>query len=227
MRTLLSDEHVDVVGEADSGVEALQKCEELKPDILFCDIRMPDLDGMETAAALTQLESPPLLIFVTGYSEHAAEAFEKAAFDYLLKPVQPDRLRLTLERSQQNLASRKPKTAPTPLQRLPIRTDYALRLLKIEEVVCALTKVKRVHVHTKDEVFKTNYTLTQLEQMLPQESFMRIHASAIVRIDDVEEINFLGNHTYDVRLRNGLIAQSAEASTPSFSADWGFRVGSG
>jgi DNA-binding LytR/AlgR family response regulator len=206
MKKLLREEQVEVVAEAESGFEALRQCEEFKPDLLFCDIRMPDLNGLETAAALTQIESPPLLIFVTGYSEHAAEAFEKAAFDYVLKPVRADRLHLTIERSRASLSARQTQVVLPPLKRLPIRTDYALRLLKVEEVICAITKQKRVHVHTSKEDFKTNYTLAQLEQILPAESFMRIHASAIVRMENVEEISFLGNHTYDVRLSNGLIA---------------------
>ena len=206
MRKLLREEEVEVLAEAESGAEALRLCDELKPDLLFCDIRMPDLNGLETAAALTQLECPPVLIFVTGFSEHAAEAFEKAAFDYILKPVHAERLRVTLERTRKSLATRLPDPILTPLKRLPIRTDYALRLLKVEDIVCALTKQKRVFVHTASEEFKTNYTLTQLEQILPRESFMRIHASALARVEAVEEINFLGNHTYDVRLSNGVIA---------------------
>lgn len=206
MKKLLEAENIRIVAEAESGSQALRACEESRPDLLFCDVRMPDMNGLETAAALTQLEKPPLLVFITGYSEHAVEAFERAAFDYLLKPVRPERLRKTLDRIRDLLASNVSQPELAPLRRLPIRTDYALRLLRVEDVICAITKQKRVHVHTNSEEFKTNYTLTQLEQVLPVEDFMRIHASAIVRMDKIEEINFLGNHTYDVRLSNGIIA---------------------
>jgi two-component system LytT family response regulator len=203
MKKLLEEQEIEVVGESESGADALEKCLRLKPDLLFCDIRMPDLNGLETAAALTQFEDPPLLIFVTGYSDHAAEAFEKAAFDYLLKPVQRERLRLSLERSRRRLSQAVTEIVLPVLKRLPIRTEYALRLLKVDEIVSAVTKQKRVHVLTASEEFKTNYTLTQLEQMLPGELFMRVHASAIVKLDEIQEINFLGNHTYDVRLASG------------------------
>lgn len=223
MTTLLAREEVHVIAEAESGIQALELCEQFRPDILFCDIRMPDLDGLETAAALVQFDSPPLLVFVTGYSEHAADAFEKAAFDYILKPVSQHRLQLTLTRAEQRLAEKRVIPDLPELRRLPIRTEYAMRLLKVEDVVCAQTQQKRVVVHTHAEQFKTNYTLTQLEQMLPSTEFMRVHASAIARLDEITEINFLGNQTYDLTLSNNVTIPVGRGQYPGLQRRLGLK----
>jgi len=208
LRNALETQGAEVVGEGQSGVDAIQLCAELQPDALFTDIRMPDLSGMEAVAAISQLPKAPRLVFVTGYAEHAAEAFEKAVFDYLLKPVSPARLALTLSRLRQAMAETAP-AAPAevtggPLQRLPIRTDYAVRLLRVEQIECAVAREKRVFVRTKEEEFKTTYTLTQLEGLLPADKFFRVHASVIVQLERVEQINFLGNHSYSARLASGI-----------------------
>jgi two-component system, LytTR family, response regulator len=201
---------VTVLGEGETGIDAVRLCEELRPDALFTDIRMPDLSGMEVAVALGQLPNPPRLVFVTGYAEHAAEAFEKAAFDYLLKPVGAERLAVTLGRLQRAIGETGSASSPPPptlalSQRLPVRTDYALRLVRIAEIECAVAHQKRVFIRVGEEELKTSYTLLQLEQILPPVQFMRIHASVIVQLDRVEQINFLGNHTYNARLTSGLI----------------------
>src|ERR1700733_3718688 len=83
---MLADQGLEVVGLGETGVDALQLSESLKPDLLFLDIQMPDMTGMQAAAAIDNFEEAPRLVFVTGYSEYALEAFEREAFDYLIKP---------------------------------------------------------------------------------------------------------------------------------------------
>ena len=202
---------VNVVGEGESGVDALNLAESLRPDILFLDIQMPDMTGLQAAAAVENFEVPPKVVFVTGYSDYAIEAFERHAFDYLIKPVAPDRLARTIERAMKHLATTKPildkTTTPelTPLQRLPVRTDYSIKLLKLEEIECAVSRDKKVYVRTSGVEHRTYYTLTQLEALLPSQDFMRIHASAMVRLSLIESVNFLGNHTYSITLTGGII----------------------
>jgi two-component system, LytTR family, response regulator len=172
---------------------------------------MPGLSGLQLASALLHLEFAPLILFVTGYSEHAVAAFEQNALDYLVKPVSPERLAQSLARARERLAdlearrrlresvTRQAAEAPV-VRRLPIRTDYAVRLLRVEEIVCALAHDQRVFVRTKSGEYRTYYTLTQLESLLPSDQFLRIHDSCIVNLDAVEELLFLGNHAYRVRL---------------------------
>jgi DNA-binding LytR/AlgR family response regulator len=214
LRRLLETQGVQVVGEAESAAQSLELAEEIRSDLLFLDIQMPGLSGIQLAGALLQFESAPLVIFVTGYSEHAVAAFECQALDYLVKPVSPERLAKTLVRARERLADNQARRrtqeqvtqhvmeAP-PLQRLPIRTDYAVRLIRVEELLCAVAREKRVLVRTKQGEYRTYYTLTQLESLLPSDRFLRVHDSCIVNLDAVEELLFLGNHAYMVRLSNG------------------------
>jgi DNA-binding LytR/AlgR family response regulator len=211
LRRLLDAQGVRVVGESENAARALEQAEDLRPDLLFLDIQMPGLSGMQMASALLHLDPAPLLIFVTGYSEHAVAAFEHDALDYLVKPVSAERLAKTLVRARERLAdaqacrearqriSERVVEAP-PLRRLPVRSDYVVHLLRVEEIMCAVAREKRVFVRTKASEFRTYYTLTQLEALLPRDQFLRIHDSCLVNLDQVEELLFLGNHAYEVRL---------------------------
>jgi len=213
LRRLLEAQGIQVVGEADNAAGALEQTEDLQPDLLFLDIQMPGLTGMQMASALLYLYPAPLLIFDTGYSEHAVAAFEHDALDYLVKPVSADRLAKTLVRAREHLAdvvARKEThqrisehaAETAPLRRLPVRADYVVHLIRVEEIICAVAREKRVFVRTQGGEYKTYYTLTHLEALLPKDHFLRIHDSCLVNLDQVEELLFLGNHAYEVRLSN-------------------------
>jgi DNA-binding LytR/AlgR family response regulator len=207
LRQLLEEQGVTVLHEAESAAQALLFSEELQPEILFLDIQMPGLTGLQLAAALHQSSPSALLVFVTGYSEHAVVAFEHAALDYLMKPVASTRLALTLARARERLASNafvpEVEVPVTPLKRLPIRQDYSVLLPRVEEVRSAVAQEKRVVVFLAEGEFKTYYTLSQLERLLPAALFLRVHDSCIVNLEDVEELLYLGSHSYGVRLRGG------------------------
>ena len=200
-----------MVAEGASGVDALRLSESQKPDVVFMDIQMPDLTGLQAAAALLHMEPSPFVVFVTGYTEHAVSAFEYAAFDYLLKPVEPERLAITVARAGKRLnraVAVKEEVNPqdlSPVSRLPVRTDYAIKLIRVEEIDFALARDKKVFLRSGDTEQKTYYTLQQLERLLPLNEFQRIHASVIVRLPKIEELNFLGNHSYSVTLTGGKV----------------------
>ena len=213
LRRLLEAQDVIVAGEAETAAEALRLCEDLHPDLLFLDIQMPGLTGLQAAAALLHFEKPPLLVFVTGYSEHAAQAFEHDALDYLVKPASPERLAKTLirarerlndarfrQRAQDQIDAHLHNASAAPLRRLTVREDYVVRLGRVEEIRCAVARDKRVNIRTETGEFRTYYTLTQLESLLPSDLFLRIHDSALVNLEQVEDLLFLGGHSYAVRL---------------------------
>ena len=215
LRRLLEGQGVEIVGEAENGAIALQLAEDLRPDLLFLDIQMPGLSGMQMAGALLHLEIAPLLVFVTGYSEHALAAFDHAALDYLVKPVTSERLAITIARVRERLAAKQARDqmkqrvdeqtlqAP-PLRSLPVRADYAVRFVPVQEILCAIARDKRVFVRTREGEARTYYTLTQLETLLPSNRFLRIHDSSLVNLDAVVELSFLGDHTYEISLTNGM-----------------------
>jgi DNA-binding LytR/AlgR family response regulator len=208
IRQLLEDQQVTILGEAQSVTQALQLNEDLRPDIIFLDIQMPGLTGLQMAAALQQSCPTVLIAFVTGYSEHALTAFEYGVLDYLVKPVGSARLAQTLARAREQLESKvtppsieiESKTPLESLKRLPIRQDYSVLLPRVEEVHCAVAKDKRVLVRTIKGEYRTYYTLSQLENLLPKEIFLRIHDSCIVNLEVVEEVIYLGDHSYAVRI---------------------------
>lgn len=214
LRRLLEAQGALVVGEADNAAMALQLSEDLQPEALFLDIQMPGLTGMQMASALTRLDNPPLIVFVTGYSEHALSAFEQGALDYLVKPVTQERLAVTLVRVRERLTDRQARAtahqtmaqateiAPVPLRMLPIRADYAVRFLPLDSILYLFARDKKVFAMTEEGEHRTYYTLTQLESLLPSERFIRVHDSTIVNLDSVVELLLLGDHAYEVRLKN-------------------------
>ena len=203
---------VNVSAEAEDAESALALIFELKPDVLFLDIQMPGMTGLQLANSLNLLEKTPLVVYVTGYSEYALCAFEQNAVDYLVKPANPERLAKTVLRLTKLLLENRKLVQPpglqksgleTPLQKLPIRENFSIRFIPIEEISHSYSKDKKVYLITEKEQYKTSYTLTQLETLLPSERFFRIHESYIVQIKAISELHLLGSHSYMVRLTSG------------------------
>ncbi|MEZ9761921.1 LytR/AlgR family response regulator transcription factor [Vibrio splendidus] len=107
---------LEIVSKATNGLEAMQSIQQLKPDVAFLDIRMPELDGISLAKQLTKLDSPPLIVFITAYDEYAVKAFEHNAMDYLLKPINEERLLATCQKVQARLSSNQTQSGITPEQ---------------------------------------------------------------------------------------------------------------
>ena len=107
---------LEIVSKAQNGFEAMQSIQQLKPDVAFLDIRMPELDGISLAKQLNKLDSPPLIVFITAYDEYAVKAFEHNAMDYLLKPINEERLLETCQKVQARLSSNQTQTGTTPEQ---------------------------------------------------------------------------------------------------------------
>ncbi|PMG53543.1 DNA-binding response regulator [Vibrio splendidus] len=107
---------LEIVGKAQNGLEAMQSIQQLKPDVAFLDIRMPELDGISLAKQLNKLDSPPLIVFITAYDEYAVKAFEHNAMDYLLKPINEERLLATCQKVQARLLSRQKQPGDTSVQ---------------------------------------------------------------------------------------------------------------
>jgi two-component system, LytTR family, response regulator AlgR len=179
----------EIVGEAGNGNEALQKAESLDPDIVLMDIRMPEMDGIQAARHLSHLSRPPAVIFTTAFADHALEAFETHAVDYLLKPVRKERLAAALE------ATAKPNRAQSlqnnvVLSELEVRQHICARvrgnlvLIPVEEVFYFQADQKYVTVrHSEGEVLIED-PLKKLEKEF-SERFCRIHRNALVSLDKI------------------------------------------
>lgn len=181
-RLLQSEEGHEVVGEAANGIDALAQCERLQPDLVLLDIRMPGMDGLETARHFLGLESPPAVIFCTAYEEHAIQAFDLQAVGYLLKPVRRENLfaaldkSVTLNRAQISALRASDEASRSHISAL---THKGVELIAIEDVRYLQADQKYVSVHYGEGEVIIDETLRDLENEFG-ERFLRIHRSALV-----------------------------------------------
>lgn len=199
-RMLSTDAHVEISGEAADGVEAVEEIERLQPDLVLLDVQMPGLDGFDVLRALSAESTLPLIIFVTGFHEHAIKAFEANAVAYLLKPVETERLHAMVERAwrihsfgeRRELDDPKVKAALSgvtqPLKHIVARKLDRLLLLDPSEVMFFYMESGILRARTATESFRVNYPLGELETALAAANFFRAHRSTLVNLKAVREI---------------------------------------
>jgi DNA-binding LytR/AlgR family response regulator len=199
---------LEIAGQAKDGVEALRLSGELKPDVVFLDVQMPGLTGFEVARRLLLVEAPPQLVFVTAFDQYAIDAFSVNAVDYVLKPVDADRLEQTLERVRQRIVPASSAAAQMPLSpadlervveavqarqgrrdQLAVRVGERFILVQAEEVVHASVIDETIIVATQTIAGTSNYrTLDELQTRLDPAMFWRVHRSHLVNITKIKEI---------------------------------------
>jgi two-component system LytT family response regulator/two-component system response regulator LytT len=202
MRYLLSEESdVEIVGEAAGGTEAIEVIAKTKPDLVFLDIQMPEVDGFAVVRSLVERGDIPLVVFATAYDQYAIKAFEVHALDYLLKPIGKERLREALERAR--------STAPRPeefakrlrslaasirlgtsfLPRVVVRRGDDVTLVEVERVSMLHREGSRVTAHTDEGKFPTNYRdLDEIEVQLDPAVFIRLGGDYLVNIRRIADV---------------------------------------
>ena len=207
---------VEVVGQAGDGFEALTTIERLHPDVVFLDVQMPGLTGFEVARRMLEKQVPSHIIFVTAYDQHAIEAFEVNAVDYLLKPVDPTRLGLAVQRAQRRVTSDRPLNDQVEKivqlvverqnrrERLAIKVGERFMLVQAEEVIYASLTDDSITVVTNQHVGTSNYrTLDELQARLDPGVFWRVHRSHLVNINKIKEIVPWFNRNYILKMKDG------------------------
>ena len=192
---------VEVVGEARNASEALQRFEELAPDLLYLDVRMPGMSGLELARHLGALDDPPVIIFTTAHDEHAMAAFETEAVGYLLKPVRKEKLAAATERAQRlTLRQLGSMAGQAPRTHLSVRQRDGIKLLRLEDVICLVAEQKYTTVkHTGGEDLIED-SLRTLETELG-DRFVRIHRGALVNRDFITAVERDADGRHLIRLR--------------------------
>ncbi len=208
-----------LVGEAASGDEALALIGQARPQLVLLDLQMPSMGGLEVAARLPDID-PPLVAFVTAFDDHAVEAFEVNAIDYLLKPVQQARLQATIDRAAARLAAGHAagqaaaiasatvavaRHARVPyLDRLPVRQRDAVVLVPTRSIASVEAEGELLHIST---VSRERYTITHrlhaLEARLDPRRFMRLSRSTLVNADLITQVSPMPGGTYVVTLSTG------------------------
>lgn len=194
-RLLKPFEEFEIIGEAINGADGLEQIETLKPELIFLDIEMPVLNGFEM---LSRLQHQPKVVFTTAYDQYAIKAFEEDSIDYLLKPIEAERLAKTVKKLQSSI---QPPPATLPLEALmqqlfvkkelktlTVKIGDKILLIKLSDIVYIEAEDKYVFLHTTDgRKHLTDFTITALEEKLP-EAFIRIHRSTIINAEHIKEI---------------------------------------
>ena len=211
VRTLLGTlDGIEVIGEASGGRDAIEQILAHKPDVVFLDVQMPDVDGFEVLDAVGEAaEWLPAVIFVTAYDEYAIKAFDVHAVDYVLKPIVPERLQAAVRRaSKQDVRA---LLDERPLARLVIRSAGKLSFVKPAEIDWLEADGKHVVLHAGRETHVVRQTLAGLERRLGPHGFVRIHRSAIVNVEKIKELEPWFHGEYVVVLKDGTKLTSSAA----------------
>jgi two-component system LytT family response regulator len=191
---------IEIVKQCGSGMEALLEIRNLKPDLVFLDVEMPECDGFDVLEMLGG-DLPPAVVFVTAYDKYALRAFEAGALDYLLKPFDNARFERALARARERVAYG--RSAPRPMDNLAVKSAGQLIFLKFSEIdwIEAADYYSCLHVGAKAHLLRRS--MAELDQELDQSAFCRIHRSTIVQLDRVRGLKLNENGEYDVLLHNG------------------------
>jgi two-component system, LytTR family, response regulator len=191
---------IGTVAQAASAVEALALLQKERYDVLFLDIRMPGLSGLEAAEIVNRLPQRPKVIFVTAFDEHALAAFEVAATDYLVKPVSELRLRRALERIAGHALGA--GGARRVVDKLPVEGDGHTILVRIADIRMVHVRGHAVLVRTFDAEYRSRTSLSELEEQLAPHSFLRVHRAYLVNPEHVIEVHPFFAGAYMLRLQD-------------------------
>ncbi|HLH44466.1 MAG TPA: LytTR family DNA-binding domain-containing protein [Bryobacteraceae bacterium] len=189
---------IDIIATASNGLEALKLIEDLEPDLVFLDVQMPGLDGLGVIRKLRESDAPlPYFVMATAHDQYAVEAFRWEALDYLLKPVEKDRLVLAVERARKSIAERLKSAPPEPpppkpaLQRtkLLVKSNHRNFIVDAQEVVYATIADGLITVVAANIEGQSNYrTIEELQSNLDPDMFWRVHRSYLVNIHRIKEV---------------------------------------
>ncbi|MEO7432650.1 MAG: response regulator transcription factor [Dokdonella sp.] len=210
VRLLRDDAEVELVGECGDGATAAEAIRRHSPDLVFLDIQMPAMTGIEVVAAIGAGRMPAT-VFVTAYEQHAVHAFEINAVDYLVKPFSRDRFQLTLRRAKARLAPQGDPGGTSArvlqaldelrhrddwLERIPVRVDEHVVLVDVDDIVWIRANRNTAQIHLANRTYELRETMTSLSERLNPRHFARVHRSAIVNVRRVKTIHpwFHGHH---------------------------------
>jgi two-component system LytT family response regulator len=212
---LAGEPGIEVVGECSDGVEAVHAVEELRPELVFLDVQMPEMDGFDVVAALG--ERMPTVIFATAFDEFALRAFNANAVDYLLKPFNAERFHAAVERARDRIGrgdqaalARQMRSLLDTLQpgrrypeRLVVRVGPKIVFVRVADVDWVASEANYVRLHVGGRSYLLRETLSSLVERLSPEDFIRIHRSTVVNVNRIKEIHPMFKGTYHIRLEDG------------------------
>lgn len=185
---------IKILESFDDSIKALEYVKKHPVDVIFLDINMPKLDGMAFSRVISTLNVKPIFVFISAYSEYALEAFEVAAFDYILKPYSESRIIGMLQRLENS-------TPRSTNNKMTLWRNNKLTVLNMNDIYYCEAHEHEVHVYTKTDKFIVASSITSFHNKLPQDIFFKCHRSYIVNIDKIKEIIPWFNNTYMLKLK--------------------------
>ena len=178
------------ITEASSVRSAIEMLMGTRVDVVFLDISMPGASGLQLAEALYKLKNPPAIVFVTAYSEHAVEAFDVDAVDYLMKPVEEARLDRAIEKviARAKPVPAEPAAKPTNIERIPVEKGGRKVLIPVDQIRFIMAKDDYSCIFTEDDCYLSTTSLAQFESKLGEFGFFRVHRRYIVNLVNVEDV---------------------------------------
>ncbi|HZS48856.1 MAG TPA: LytTR family DNA-binding domain-containing protein [Blastocatellia bacterium] len=235
IRKMLGDHNeFAIVAECENGPEAIAAIEQLRPDLIFLDVQMPEVDGFEVLKSVDS-DKMPLVIFVTAYDKYAVRAFEVHALDYLLKPFDRERFEQTLDRARDQpresnrtelserilrlLASN--SSRPQYLERLIIKSDGRIFFVKTDEIEWIEAEGNYVSLNLKKTKYLFREAISSLEKQLDPKKFQRIHRSSIVNLDSIKELHPWFRGDLKIILRDGTELRMSHRYRANFEKHFG------
>ena len=232
-RLLKAHADIELIAECGDGAAAVQAIESATPDLVLLDVQMPELDGFEVLRAL-DVPALPTVIFITAFDQYAVRAFEVHALDYILKPVEADRLDAALGHARRRLAERRSagladllrelKRERPRLTRLPVRSEGRVKVIELADVDWLGAADNYVRLHSGGREYLVRDTLAALEQQLDPDTFVRVQRSTIVRFDRIAELRPDAHGDFEIRLKDGTRLNMSRTYRSAVEARFGRRL---
>lgn len=197
----------EIVGEAEDGETALPLIDDARPDIVFIDVEMPTINGVECAKRIVDIDPKTIIIFATAHAEYMSDAFSIYAFDYLVKPFKIERIYQTMSRIktlkdvQQEKAIHKVIRQEKGLDKILLKNKQGINLVDMSDIIIVQREERSTVIYTKDSSYVTSESLSELEERLNRSLFFRSHKSYIINLAMISKIFPYGRWTYIVKLK--------------------------
>lgn len=194
---------IEIVDEFEDGIEVLKYIQQNEVDVIFLDINIPSLDGVLLAQNISKFSKKPLIVFITAYKEHAVEAFEVEAFDYILKPYSEARIIAMLKKLEaSNNFHKDINTANAVIDKINLWKNEKIIVVDLDDIYYCAAKERVTFVYTKKEEYSVNSSISEFYNTLPKNKFFKCHRSYIVNINKIKEIIPWFNNTYNLKLKD-------------------------
>ncbi|MDF2504225.1 LytTR family DNA-binding domain-containing protein [Clostridium sp.] len=193
---------IEIVDEFEDGLDVLKFIQKNEVDVIFLDINIASIDGVLLAKNISKFSKKPYIVFITAYREHAVEAFEVEAFDYILKPYDEPRIISMLKKLEMTYKKDNETTHNTISNKINLWKNDKIIVVNVDDIYYCVAKERTTEVFTKDNEYTVNFSISEFYNSLPRDKFFRSHRSYIVNITKIKEIIPWFNNTYNLRLQD-------------------------